>query len=358
MKARLLSIRDNESFFLWGPRQVGKSSLLKARFPENRYFDLLDRDLQLAFKLNPKRLREEVAEQKAGSLIIIDEVQKVPELLDEVHWLIENRKLFFGLSGSSARKVKRGHANLLGGRAFRYELSGFVSAELGNDFSVERILNHGYLPRAYFSEEPKRVLHSYITDYLKEEIADEGLVRNLPSFARFLDIAAISDTETINYTNIASDCGVSRSAVVNYFQILEDTLISHTLPAFTQRIKRRLKLSPKFYFTDVGIVNQLAKRGKIVLGSEVYGKAFENWIFHELHCYIKYKEKDYDLSYWSLPNNTEVDFIVGDLECAIECKASINIDNKSLKGLRELKKEHDRVKRRIVVCFEERPRIT
>lgn len=244
------------SFFLWGPRQIGKSSLLRDRYPSAAYRDLLITEVYLRYLQNPGLLREEFASAPPGRFVILDEIQKVPALLDEVHWLIENRGIHFGLCGSSARKVRRGHANLLGGRAVRVEMFGLVSAEIGEDFDLTRALNQGNLPKHYLSRDlhAKRLLNAYVQDYLTQEVAAEGLVRNLPSFADFLRAAALSDSEVINYTNIARDCGVSAPSVKEYFQILVDTLLGRFLPAYTRKAKRRSIQAPKFYFSSVGVV--------------------------------------------------------------------------------------------------------
>ena len=259
---RLPSAPDH-SFFLWGPRQTGKSVLLKQTYPKARYIDLLKTDTFLEMTSRPALLREEIQALPPRQFVIVDEIQKVPMLLDEVHWLIENAGTVFGLCGSSARKVRRGHANLLGGRAIRYELYGLVAAELGDQFDLMRMVNHGYLPRHYLNNSPRLLLRAYINDYLKEEIANEGLVRNLPAFSNFLSIAALSDTEMVNHSAIARDCGISSPAVKAYFQILEDTLLGRYIPAYTKRPKRRVIQSPKFYFSDVGVVNRLTKRGSL-----------------------------------------------------------------------------------------------
>jgi len=240
----------------------------------------------------------------------------------------------------------------------RYELYGFVSAELGSQFDLLRMLNHGYLPRHYLSNAPRPLLRAYVNDYLKEEIANEGLVRNLPAFASFLNTAVLSDAEMVNYTNIARECGISSPAVKEYFQILIDTLLGRYVPAYSKRPKRRVIQSPKFYFADVGMVNLLAKRGRIEPGSELFGKAFENWVFHELSAHAAYSEQYYDLSYWRLASGIEVDFILDDMAVAIEVKGSAKIAAHHLQGLRELKREYPRVKRRILVSMEPRARKT
>ena len=352
-----LSSSPEQSFFLWGPRQTGKSSLLKQLYPEALWIDLPKTNDFLRYTSQPFLLREEV-QAAAPRLVIIDEVQKVPLLLDEVHWLIENTSTVFGLCGSSARKVRRGHANLLGGRAVRYELYGFVSAELGAEFDLLRMLNHGALPRHYLSNSPRLLLRAYVNDYLKEEIANEGLVRNLPAFANFMSMAVLSDTELINYSTIARECGISSPAAKEYFQILTDTLLGRYLSAYTRRPKRRVIQAPKFYFADIGVVNMLAKRGPLEPGAELFGKAFENWVCHELTAHAAYSELFYELSYWRLASGVEVDFILGDMECAIEAKGTANISTQHLHGLRELKKDYPRIKRRIVVSLTPRARRT
>jgi predicted AAA+ superfamily ATPase len=278
-------------------------------------------------------------------------------LLDEVHWLIENRRAVFALCGSSARKVRRGHANLLGGRAERYELHGLVSAELGDRFNVVQALNHGYLPRHYLATDARPLVRSYVDDYLKEEVAAEGLTRNLPCFASFLSAAALSDGQLVNYTTIARDCGVSAYTVKEYFQILADTLLGRFLPAYRKRPKRRVIGTPKFYFADVGLVNHLARRGRLEPGSELFGRAFENWVFHELCAYRAYHGFGLEFAYWRLASGIEVDFVSDDLALAIEAKATRNVHMDHLKGIRELAAEH-RVGRRIIVSLDEHPRRT
>ena len=349
-----------ESFFLWGPRQTGKSTLLRATYPDALWIDLLKAEEFRRYGSHPELLRQEIEAEPLdpNRQIVIDEIQKVPALLDEVHWLIENRGLHFALCGSSARKVKRGGANLLGGRAIRYALHGMSASELGDDFDLNRLLNHGYLPRIYEANRPGRMLEAYIADYLKEEIAAEGLVRNLPTFSDFLDIASLCDGEIVNFSNIARECGVSSPTAKSYFQILEDTLLGRWLPAYRKRPKRRVIGAPKFYFADVGVVNRLARRGDVLPGSELFGKAFENWVFHELSAYLSYREHDGLLSYWRLASGIEVDFVLGEMQIAIEAKSSARVTRDHLKGLRHLVEDHPRVNRRIVVCNESRARTT
>lgn len=338
-----------ETFFLWGARQAGKSSLLRASYGDSfKWVDLLQADQFRRYSTRPESLREELA-LKPSVFVVVDEVQKVPALLDEINWLHENEGVHFALCGSSARKLKRGHGNLLGGRAIRYELYGLSANELREDFDLNRALNHGLLPRIYQSGRPRPLLNAYVAEYLKEEVMAEGLVRQLPPFSNFLNAAGLCDGEQVNFTNIARELGVSRESVRGYFGILEDTLIATMLPVYRKRAKRRLSVADKFYFNDVGVANFLARRGEVLPGSDALGKAFENWVFHELKAYNAYCERFAQFSFWRLSTGVEVDFIVNDMACAIECKASANLRNSHFKGLRELAKDYPDVGRRIIV---------
>ena len=346
-----------ETFFLWGPRQTGKTTLLRRAYPDAIWVDLLKADEYRRYLERPELLREELQSRPQSGQVVIDEVQKVPVLLDEVHWMHEHLAIRFALCGSSARKVRRGAANLLGGRAIRYELHGLTANEIGPDFDLVRLLNHGYLPSLYESDRPAQRLAAYVGDYLKEEVAAEGLVRNLPVFSAFLGTAALSDGDLVNFANIARDCGVSGPTVKGHFGILEDTLLGRWLPAVTKRPTRRVVAAPKFYFSDVGVVNHLARRGTLQPGGELFGKAFENWVFHELVAGNAYREAGAELHYWRLASGIEVDFIIGNMAVAIEAKASSKITSDHLKGLRHLHEDHPRA-RRIVVCLEPKRRLT
>jgi predicted AAA+ superfamily ATPase len=335
---------------------VGKTSLLRATYPHALWIDLLKADEFRRYVEHPEYLRTEDTAGATDARIVIDEVQKVPALLDEVHWLIENRGLSFALCGSSARRVRRGHANLLGGRAVRCELFGLSCAELGADPDLLRLLNHGYLPRHYLAERPRPMLEAYVGDYLKEEIAAEGLVRNLPAFSTFLSVAALSDADLVNFASIARDCGVSAPTVRGYFEILEDTLLGRWLPSYRERPKRRVIQAPKFFFTDVGVVNFLLRRGQLAPGTELFGKAFENWVFHELCAYNAYSGTGAPLSYWRLPSGIEVDFVVGQMEVAIEAKGTEQVRADAGRSLEELKRDQGRVGKRLIVSLEPRLR--
>lgn len=348
-----------ETFFLWGPRQAGKTTLLREAYPDARWLDLLKADSFRRYSARPELLRGELEADPPGPgrQVVIDEVQKVPALLDEVHWLIENRGVRFALCGSSTRRLRRGGANLLGGRALRYELHGLTAREAARDFDLDHMLNAGYLPRIYAADRPARLLDAYLGDYLREEIAAENLVRNLSSFSDFLDAAALGDGEIVNFANIARECGVSLPTVKGHYGILNDTLLGRWLPAWRRRTKRRLRARPKFYFGDVGVVNRLALRGRLEAGSEAYGHAFENWVFHELTAWAAYTGSDVPLAYWKSAGGVEVDFVLGDMDVAIEAKSSARITADRLRGLATLADDQP-VRRRIVVCREPVPRKT
>lgn len=356
-----LNLSFQNTCFLWGARQTGKSTLLKMLFPQAIRYDLLLSTEYQRLLREPNVIREQclAAGLDANSQrdpIIIDEIQKMPSLLDEVHWLMENKGLRFVLCGSSARKLKRGHANLLGGRAIRYELYPLVFPEIPG-FSLIKALNSGLIPRHYDSAKPKRLIQSYVGDYLKEEIAAEALTRNIPSFSRFLEVAALSNGEIVNYTNIARECGVTSPTVKEYFQILEDTLIGRQLPAFQKRKKRRLVTSPKFYFFDLSPVIHLSRRGQVVPGSELFGRAFEHYIWMEIIAHSSYSELFYPISYWRTASGSEVDFVLGDHEIAIEAKSTELANMTHLKGLRRFKEEHS-VRRSMLVSLDSKPRET
>ncbi|MEW6219392.1 MAG: DUF4143 domain-containing protein [Thermodesulfobacteriota bacterium] len=360
MYTRLLRLpaAPKKSFFLWGPRQTGKTTLLKASYPDARRIDLLQTDQLVRYLRRPALLREEVLAGRSAGPIVIDEIQKAPALLDEIHFLIEEHGVVFGLCGSSARKVRRGHANLLGGRALRYELLGLVAEELGDDFSIERFVNTGPLPDHYGAESPRLTIRSYVEDYLREEILEEGLTRRLPVFSDFLRSAAIGDTEVVNLSNVAREAAVAVSTVRDHYGILVDTLMGAFLPAFTLRPKRRTIQAPKFYFRDVGVVSHLARRGNIEPGSELFGKAFENWLFHELSVHARYSELHYDLSYWRLSSGIEVDFVLGNGQVAIEAKGKTQVSSRDIAGLLHFKKDFPEVRALVVVCLEPRLRKT
>lgn len=346
MIERILKIEDiqTDSVFLWGARQTGKSTLLVNLFPDATYIDLLRLDTFERLRRNPSLLREDLQSKQPGDIVIIDEVQKLPDLLNEVQWLIVRKDIHFILSGSSARKLKRYGTNLLGGRALRCRLLPLVSAEIP-DFNLIKACNNGMLPRHYLIENATKRLQAYVGDYLQQEIMAEALSRNLSSFTRFLEVAALSDGEMVNYNNIASDCGVSAVTVKEYFSILEETLVGFMLPAYTKVRQRRVIKAPKFYYFDVGIVNYLTHRVNLLPGSADFGHAFEHFIVQELVAYVDYRQKHVVLSYWRTASGIEVDVVVSDeyssdILFAIEIKSSEEIQNRHLKGLRSFRDEY------------------
>lgn len=349
-----LPLSKHYTCFLWGARQTGKSTLLRQVFPNAFRYDLLLADVYNQLITSPSRMREEliarIPQQSADDdPIIIDEVQKIPALLDEVHWLIENKGYRFILCGSSARKLRHGHANLLGGRALRYELHGLVSAEVPA-FSIETAVNNGLLPSHYGEANAQPLLSAYVGNYLKEEIAAEALTRNVASFSRFLEAAALSNGEMISYTTISRDCGVSAPTVRAHYEILSDTHLGQFLEPYRKTKKRRLVTMPKFYLFDPGVVRFLAKIPAIQKGSSAFGKAFEHFIFCEVRSYIAYRNSDIELSYWRTSSGFEVDFILGDAEVALEAKASGTANDNHLKGLRAFGEEHPCNKKILVSC--------
>lgn len=297
-------------------------------------------------------LREELV--RPGEIVVIDEIQKLPQLLDEVHWLIEERKLRFLLTGSSARKLRRGGVNLLGGRARSRTLHPFVGPELGADFDLLKALNWGTLPSIYLSDSPKEDLAAYAGDYLREEIAAEGLTRNVPAFSRFLHVAATCNGQILNVANVANDAQVPKTTVQEYFQILRDTLIGHDLPAFRQTIKRKPTATAKFYLFDIGVARHLQDAGPVKPRSPDFGGAFESYVFHELRTYIDYKVPGGSLSYWRSSSGFEVDFILNG-EVAIEVKGKTAVGDRDLKSLRALREEGV-MKQCVLVCLEPRTR--
>lgn len=344
------------SAFLWGPRQTGKSTLLRQLFPEALKFDLLLSDQYFRMNKQPSILREEIlAIRGKRRTVIIDEIQKIPALLDEVHWLIENHRIQFIMSGSSPRKIIRSGGNLLGGRILRYELFPFVYPEIPK-FNLQKAINHGLIPPLYLSANPKQQQLSYIGDYLKEEIAQEALTRNVPSFSRFLETAAFSNGEIVNFSNIARECGVSMPTVKEYFQILSDTLVGRFLYGFQKKPKRRIILAPKFYFFDVGIANALLNRSNILPRSELFGKAFEHFILQELVAHSHYSGIGYPVSYWRTASQLEVDFILGQNEVAVEVKGTQFVESHHLTGLKAFTEEY-KVKKAIIVSLDTKPRL-
>jgi predicted AAA+ superfamily ATPase len=322
--------------------------LLRVQFPEAVFLDLLDHDTYLRLQQQPTSLREWLP---AKGLVVIDEIQRIPELLNEVHLQIEkNRALRFVLTGSSARKLRQKGVNLLGGRARSRTLHSLVWAELKEDFQLSRALLYGTLPSIFLSDRPREDLKSYVGDYLREEISAEAATRNFPAFARFLDVAALTNGQILNYQKIGNDAQVKRSTVQNYYDLLRDTLIGSDLPAFKKTKSRKASSTSKFYFFDLGLVNYLKGVKELPDRTPLWGEAFEAFIHHELTSWIDY-QGDGSLHFWrSMSGAYEVDFLLNE-EIAIECKASRSVTNADLAGLKALS-EDLRLKRRIVVCQE------
>lgn len=355
MYPRILDIQRlirHKSLFLFGSRQTGKSTLLRHLFPDARWFDLLESDTFRELSARPELLRQTLSPE--DRLVVIDEVQKLPNLLDEVHLLIErNKDLRFILTGSSARKLRRGSANLLAGRAWICRLHPLVSAEVGHSRLLDR-LNRGSLPSVLDSELYRQDLRTYVGAYLQEEIRAEGLSRSVENFSRFLEVAGLSNGEQLNYTAIASDTGVSAKVVREYYQILEDTLVGHLLPVYRKTVKRKPASKAKFYFFDVGVANTLMRRADIVPGSELFGKVLEHLVFLELRAYLDYCQLDYPLTYWRSRSGYEVDFLIGD-KVAVEVKSKTRVINRDYKSIMALDDEVG-FERKIVVAMEQQVR--
>lgn len=339
--------RLDEAMLLFGGRQTGKSTLLKERFPNAVYIDLLKSDVRNRFKQHPEEFRESLLRYPPETLVIVDEIQKIPDLLDEVHWLMVNKGLWFILSGSSARKIRRSGANNLGGRAIPETLYPLVSAEIP-DFDLDRAIQNGMIPRHYMVANARNRMRGYIDLYLKEEIIEESLVQNVDVFVRFMEVAAIMDGEILNYENVASDCEVTANTVKAYYKILVDTLLGFEVPAYRKVIKRKLYKSPRFYYFDVGITNYLTKRYHLAPKTPEYGHAFEHLVMQEIVAYLGYKNSDEELSYWHTYENLEVDAVIGDARVAIEIKSTDHVDHDDKKGVMEFAKEHPDTKQILV----------
>jgi len=354
-----IELPKGQSAFLWGPRKTGKTTYLKSAFPHSLIYDLLQTDLFLELTKRPFLLREQLLVAESDPLkepVIIDEVQKVPQLLDEVHWLIENKRLRFILCGSSARKLKRGKANLLGGRAWRYEMHPLASVEV-TDLNLLRALNRGMLPTHYLQEEYHKSLQGYVRDYLKEEVFDEGLTRNIPAFSRFFDAMGYSHGELTNYANIARDCGVDAKTVKEYYQILADTLLGTMIEPYKRRQERQvITKAGKFYLFDVGVAGAITRRHIPEERGQEFGKAFEHFVLMEIFAHRTYRDLDYEVNFWRVKSGLEVDFVLGRGEVAIEVKGASRVDPADLRPLKAFIVEY-RPRKAIVVCNERSPRV-
>jgi len=331
---KIQSLLKKRSYFLFGPRGTGKSTLIEHYLPQAKVYDLLDSYEFQRLLREPKLISQETDD---STLVVIDEIQKLPHLLDEVQRLIVKRKQTFLLTGSSARKLRRGGANLLAGRAFEAHLFPLTSQEIPH-FNLLTYLNTTGLPEFYGQEDYQNYLKAYIGTYLQQEIQAEALTRNLSNFIRFLEVVGLSNGEEINYANIASDCGIAVRTLTSYFEILNDTLIGFSVPPFLATTKRKAITRSKYFLFDIGIVNSLTKRGYVEFGSELFGRLFEHFIALELRAFLTYHQIDLPLQYWRSTSHFEVDFIIGN-KLAIEVKATDLVTDKHLKGLRALKEE-------------------
>jgi predicted AAA+ superfamily ATPase len=334
---QLAPLLEMKSFFLFGPRATGKTTLIRQQLSEKAtIIDLLDSRYFLRLSSAPHEL-EPIITAAPADIIVIDEIQRIPELLNEIHRLIESHNLTFLLTGSSARKLRRGKANLLAGRVWSAGMFPLIYKEI-TDFNLERYLHYGGLPAVYLSEYPEEELDAYVNTYLKEEILAEGLIRRLPPFSRFLKTIALANGEMINFTKLANDCQVPPSTATEYVALIEDTLVGFLLPAWTESKKRKAIRTGKFYFFDPGITHILAGTEALDRNSNLYGKSFEQFICMELRAYLSYKRKKLSLTYWRSKNGHEVDFLLG-TRTAIEVKATQRISRNDSKGLKYLKEE-------------------
>lgn len=357
MYSRLLKPPKDKSFFLFGPRGTGKTTWVKASFPGAVYIDLLEAELFNDLLANPQRLGNFIPKGFSG-WVIIDEVQRVPELLNEVHRLIEKYRHKFVLTGSSARKLKRGGYNLLAGRALTYSMHPLSAIELGTDFDLKHSLVYGQLPCAYLEKDPKKYLESYVKTYLEEEIMQEGLTRNLGAFSRFMETASFSQGSVLNISSVARECAVERKVVENYFSILDDLLIAHRLPVFARKMKRRLISHSKFYFFDAGVYRTLRPMGPLDMPEQAEGIAFETLLFQELMTINDNLSLDYKLYYWRTANDLEVDFVLYGKRGirAFEVKRTARISREMTGGLRAFLADYPSAKAYFVYGGERRMR--
>ena len=331
------------SFFLFGPRGTGKSTLMKGRFKEALYVDLLEPETFRVFSANPERLRERMLASPDKTIIVIDEIQKVPQLLSLIHSLIEEKHGWqFVLTGSSSRKLKRTGVDLLAGRALLCSLHPFMATELEDQFSLDSALQMGLLPIVLDSADPDHVLQTYAALYLREEVQTEGLVRNIGNFSRFLEAVSFSHASLLNISNIARECEVERKLVEGYVSILEDLLLGYRLKVFTKRAKRALVAHPKFYLFDAGVYRSLRPKGPLDRPGEIDGHALEGLVGQHLRAWIAYSKNDCSLHFWRTRSGTEVDFVVYGSEglFAIEVKNTARIHPQDLRSLKAFKQDY------------------
>jgi len=341
MYSRIINLPQEKSFFLFGPRATGKTTWLKQQLPTGLKIDLLESGLYNTLLATPGRLAELIP-PSFNDWVIIDEVQRVPELLNEVHRLIEERKIKFVLTGSSARKLRAKGINLLAGRALTRFMYPLTATELGVDFSLSRSLQFGHLPAIFSESDPSDYLSSYVQTYLREEVQQEGLTRNLQAFARFLEAASFSQASTLNISEVARECQANRKLVEEYFFILEDLLLAHRVPVFCKRARRRLSSHPKFFFFDAGVYRAIRPRGPLDSPEEIDGTTLETLVFQELRATNDLYKLKYKLYYWRTATGHEVDFVLYGENglIAIEVKRSAKIRQKDLRGLKLFAKDY------------------
>ncbi len=357
MYTRLLKTPNRTSYFLFGPRGTGKTSWIKNYYQDDHvYIDLLDDETFRSLLAQPAKLMDWIPPKRRNLPIVIDEVQKISSLMDEIHRLIEKEKLLFVLTVSSARKLRRGGANLLAGRAQTLEMFPLTRQEIGSDFNLKRSLQCGHLPLAVTSEKPKAFLNSYINTYLKEEIQAEGLTRSLPNFARFLQIASYSQASPLVISNVAQEIGIERKVVEDYFSILRDLLLSIELPIFTKRKKQELITKQKFFYFEAGVFQTLRPRGVLDSVEEINGPALETLIIQEMKAINSYSGIDYEISYWHTRAHLEVDFVLYGPKgfIAIEVKASQRLRPGHFEGLKEFRKDYPEAETIMVYLGNER----
>lgn len=355
MYTRIFNYSKSLSFIILGPRGTGKSTFLKDRYPNALYIDLLKAENFNSLLANPTRI-EAMIPAHFSEYVIVDEIQRIPELLNEVHRLIEDKKIKFILTGSSARKLRKKGVNLLAGRARTFHFYPLTCSELGNDFNLQKSIQFGHLPEAYTKEDSRLYLKSYIQTYLKEEIDQEGLTRNLSAFARFLEAASFSQAQPLNISKVAEDCHVDRKITEGYFKILEDLLIAERVPVFTRRAKRRMSSHPKFFFFDCGVYQAIRPRGPLDSPEEIQGPAWETLVWQELRAMNEYTASGYDLFTWRTQSKQEVDIIAyGEKGLyAIEVKRSDRVRKEDLESLKLFKQDYQMAQLHFVYGGDER----
>ncbi len=361
MTAQLRFFADpGSSFFLFGPRGTGKSTWLKTQFPDALSVDLLDPETQRQLRARPERLGELIAAKPDAKLVVVDEIQKVPALLDVVHSLMETRRApRFSLTGSSARKLRREGVDLLAGRALLRTMHPFMAAELSTSFQLEGALRQGLVPLVWDAEQPEEVLRSYVALYVKEEVQMEGIVRNLDDFSRFLEASSFSHGAVLNVSDVARDCSVNRNTVQSYLQVLVDLLLAFQVPVFTRRAKRQLASHPKFYWFDAGVFRSIRPSGPLDRPEEISGAALEGLVAQHLRAWIDYTNAGFKLSYWRTKSGSEVDFVVYGPEgfWAIEVKHGATIRPDDLRALRSFQEDYPEARTRLVYRGKERLRV-